>query len=104
VNTDWAEPALINDAVLVVQGGAEGRMHIGVLSPWRSISDAIELRHLRRRLPHAHRAWSLASGKQRPESNAEYLVRLRALAREREQLRDRKGNTIRVPAQGERGA
>jgi hypothetical protein len=53
---DWAEPALINDAVLVVQGDAEGRMHLGVLSPWRLISDAIELRHLRRRLPNAHRA------------------------------------------------
>jgi hypothetical protein len=103
VITAWAEPALINDAACC-PGDAEGRMHRGVLSPWRLISDAIELRHLRRRLPHAHRAWSLASGKQRPETNAEYLVRLRALAREREQLRDRKGNTIRVPAQGERGA
>jgi hypothetical protein len=74
-------------------------MRIGALSsPWRWLSDAIELRRLRRRLPNAHRAWSRASGKLRPETNAEYLVRLRALAREREQLHDQKGNTIRVPA------
>jgi hypothetical protein len=38
-------------------------------------------------LPNAHRAWSRASGKLRPESDAEYLVRLRILVREREQLR-----------------
>jgi hypothetical protein len=69
-----------------------------VLSPWRLISDAIEFRHLRRRLPNAHRAWSFASGKQRPETNAEYLVRLRALVRERKQLHDQKCNTIRVSA------
>ena len=65
-------------------------MHLGVLSPWRLISDAIELRHLRRRLPNAHRAWSLASGKLRPESDTEYLMRLRTLAREREELRKRR--------------
>lgn len=88
--TDWAEPALIYDAMLVVQGDAKGRMHLGVLSPWRLISDAIELRHLRRRLPNAHRAWSLASGKLRPESDTEYLMRLRTLAREREELRNRR--------------
>ena len=87
---DWAEPALINDAVLVVQGDAERLMHPGILSPWRLISDAIELRHLRRRLPNAHRAWSLASGKLRPESDTEYLMRLRTLAREREELRNQR--------------
>jgi hypothetical protein len=65
-------------------------MHLGVLSPWRSISDAIELRHLRRRLPNAHRAWSVASGKLRPESDTEYLMRLRILVREREELRNRR--------------
>ena len=64
-------------------------MRIGVLSsPWRWLSDAIEFRRLRRRLPNVHRAWSRASGKLRPESDAEYLVRLRSLAREREHLRD----------------
>jgi hypothetical protein len=56
-------------------------------SPLGWLSDAIEFRRLRRRLPYAHRAWSRASGKLRPESDAEYLVRLRSLAREREQLR-----------------
>jgi hypothetical protein len=57
-------------------------------SPWRWLADAVEFRRLRRRLPNAHRAWSRASGKLRPESDAEYLVRLRDLARDREQLRD----------------
>jgi hypothetical protein len=54
----------------------------------RWLSDAIEFRRLRRRLPNAHRAWSRASGKLRPESDAEYLARLRGLARERKQWRD----------------
>jgi hypothetical protein len=58
-------------------------------SPLRWLSDAVEFRRLRRRLPNAHRAWSRASGKLRPESDAEYLVRLRGLAREREQLRNK---------------
>jgi hypothetical protein len=57
------------------------------LSPLRWLFDAVEFRRLRRRLPSAHRAWSRASGQLRPESDAEYLVRLRALARERERLR-----------------
>jgi len=60
-------------------------MHLS--SPLGWLSDAIEFRRLRRRLPNAHRAWSRASGKLRPESDAEYLVRLRILVREREQLR-----------------
>ena len=64
-------------------------MRIGALpSPWRWLSDAIELRRLRRRLPNAHRAWSRVSGRLRPESDAEYLKRLRDLARERERLRN----------------
>jgi hypothetical protein len=70
-------------------------------SPLGWLSDAIEFRRFRRRLPNVHRAWSRASGKLQPESDAEYLARLRSLAREREQLRDQKGNTTRVPAQGE---
>jgi hypothetical protein len=70
----------------------------------RWLSDAIELRRLRRRLPNAHHAWAGASGRLRPESDAEYLVRLRRLAREREQLRDtterssRPGNHTPTPA------
>jgi len=60
-------------------------MHLS--SPLGWLSDAIELRRLRRRLPSAHRAWSRASGKLRPESDAEYLLRLRILVGEREQLR-----------------
>jgi hypothetical protein len=63
-------------------------MHLVALSLWQRLSDTIELRRLRRRLPSAHRAWSVTSGKQRPETDAEYLARLRALARERE--RDKK--------------
>ena len=55
-------------------------------SPFRWLFNALELRRLRRRLPNAHRAWSRASG-HRPESDAEYLLRLRALAHERERLR-----------------
>ena len=61
-------------------------------SPLGWLSDAIEFRRLRRRLPCAHRAWSRASGKLRPESDAEYLARLRNLAREREQLRNTLAN------------
>jgi hypothetical protein len=57
-------------------------------SPLGWLSDVIEFRRLRRRLPNAHRAWSRASGKLRPESDAEYLERLRGLAHEREQLRN----------------
>jgi hypothetical protein len=65
-------------------------MRLEALSlPLRWLSDAVEFRRLRRRLPNVHRAWSRASGKLRPETDAEYLVRLRGLAREREQLRDK---------------
>ena len=60
-------------------------MHLS--SPLRWLLDALEFRRLRCRLPSVHRAWSRASGQFRPESDAEYLVRLRALAHEREQLR-----------------
>lgn len=63
-------------------------MPLGVLSPWRWVSEAFELRRLRHRLPNAHRAWSLSSGKHRPETDAEYLMRLRKLAHERGQLRE----------------
>ena len=56
-------------------------------SPLGWLSDAVELRRLRRSLPNAHRAWSRASGKLQPESDAEYLARLRSLARERAPLR-----------------
>ena len=64
-------------------------MRLEALSlPLRWLSDAVELRRLRRRLPNVHRAWSRASGKLQPESDAEYLARLRSLAREREQLRN----------------
>ena len=61
-------------------------MHFVTLSPLRRLSDAIEFRRLRRLLPNAHRAWSTASGKLLPETDAEYLVRLRVLAHERERL------------------
>ena len=68
------------------------------LSPLRWLFDALELRRFRRRLPNAHRAWSRASGTLRPESDAEYLARLRALAREREQLRSAWQNAPAGPA------
>jgi hypothetical protein len=80
-------------------------MHLVALSLWQRLSDIIELRRLRRRLPSAHRAWSVTSGKQRPETDTEYLARLRALARERAQWRDKKvaiapsDNDPREPAQ-----
>ena len=67
-------------------------MHLQVLpSPWRWLTDAVELRRLRRRLPNAHRAWTHASGNLRPETDAEYLVRLRDIARERGLLSDETG-------------
>jgi hypothetical protein len=65
-------------------------VHLAVLSPLRRLSEAIEFRRLRRCLPNVHRAWSTASGKLRPETNADYLARLRALPREQEQLRNAK--------------
>jgi hypothetical protein len=65
-------------------------MHLVAIQLWRRLSDTIELRRLRRRLPSAHRAWSVTSGKHRPETDAEYLERLRALARERARRRDMK--------------
>jgi hypothetical protein len=64
-------------------------MHPGALTPWRWVFDAIEFRRLRRRLPNAHRAFSHASGSLRLETDAEFLHRLRAIAREREELRQR---------------
>ena len=73
-------------------------MHLPALAPWRWLSDALEFRRLRRRLPNAHRAWSHASGKLRPESDAEYLGRLRVLARERQQLRDKTAAAVTAPA------
>jgi hypothetical protein len=57
--------------------------------PWNRLMEAIEFRRLRRRLPGVHRAWSNASGRWRPESDAEYLRRLRELAHERAALRRR---------------
>ena len=65
-------------------------MHLVALSLWQRLSGTIELRRLRRRLPSAHRAWSVTSGKQRPETDTEYLARLRALARERAERCDKK--------------
>jgi hypothetical protein len=65
-------------------------MNIAAMSPLRWLSDAIEFRRLRRRLPNVHRAWSRTSGKLCPESDAEYLTRLRALVHEREQGRTRR--------------
>jgi hypothetical protein len=67
-------------------------------SPLTWLFDALEFRRLRRRLPNAHRAWSRATGKLRPESDAEYLVRLRVLTREREQLRSAWQNALAGPA------
>ena len=80
-------------------------MHLAVLGLRRWVSDAIEFRRLRRRLPSAHRAWSQATGKLRPETDAEYLAQLRTLARERERWDDPKGaamtaSTDRAPWRG----
>jgi hypothetical protein len=73
-------------------------VHLAVLALWRWVSDAIEFRRLRRRLPSAHRAWSQATGKLRPETDAEYLARLRTLARERERWGDQKGAAMTASA------
>jgi hypothetical protein len=67
-------------------------MAIKIRFPLRWISDAIEFRRLRRRLPNVHRGWSRATGKHQPETDAEYLERLRAIARERELRRQRSGD------------
>ena len=65
-------------------------MRVTVISPWRWVSDALELRRLRRQFPKLHRAWSRSSGELRPETDAEYLERLRNLANERKQRRQRR--------------
>jgi hypothetical protein len=64
-------------------------MDVTIRSPWRWVSDTIEFRRLRKRLPNVHRGWSRASGRLRPETDAEYLERLRALAKARDQIRQR---------------
>jgi hypothetical protein len=51
--------------------------------PFRRVRDAGEFRRLRRRMRSAHRLWVAVDHRTRPENNAEYLVRLRGLARER---------------------
>ena len=79
-------------------------MHLAVLALWRWVSDTIEFRRLRRRFPSAHRAWSQATGKLRPETDAEYLARLRALDRERVQRRDQKVVASAVPHLAPAGA
>jgi hypothetical protein len=72
-------------------------MTIKVRFPLRWITDAIEFRRLRRRLPNVHRGWSRASGKHRPETDAEYLERLRTIARERGLRRRRLQDQQRSP-------
>ena len=51
--------------------------------PFRRLRDAGEFRRLRRRMRGAHRLWVAVDHRTRPENNAEYLVRLRGLARDR---------------------
>jgi len=51
--------------------------------PIRSLLDAATLRQLRRAMPGAHRLWVVAESSIRPENDAEYLARLRGLARDR---------------------
>jgi hypothetical protein len=51
--------------------------------PIQAIGDALELRQLRRRLPNAHRRLILTRGRARPETDAEYLDRLREIEIER---------------------
>jgi hypothetical protein len=63
----------------------------GVLYPWRSLAHSVELRRLRQRLPSVHRSWSRASGQLLPETDVEYLARLRAIAGERFGQSDRRG-------------
>jgi hypothetical protein len=58
-------------------------VHFRLLSPWRWFFETAEFRRPRRCLPRAHRGWSRASGKLRPETDGEYLARLRILASER---------------------
>ena len=54
------------------------------LWPFVHIRDARDLRRLRRAMRTAYRGWVLDAGRgPRPESDAEYLARLRRLARER---------------------
>ena len=54
------------------------------LSPFRALWDARDFRRLRRLLPTTPRMWvPQAYGRIRPESDAEYLSRLRQLALER---------------------
>ena len=51
--------------------------------PFRQVRDGAEFRRLRRRLRHVHRLWVSVPGGIRPETDSEYLERLRRLERER---------------------
>ncbi len=57
--------------------------------PWRRFADAMAFRRLRRRLPGVHRAWTRTGSTVRPETDAEYLERLRAVAGQRSSRRTR---------------
>ncbi len=52
--------------------------------PFRRISDALELRRLRRKLPNAHRGLVNSPDGSIPETDAQYLDRLRQIEHERE--------------------
>jgi hypothetical protein len=54
-----------------------------LLLPIRPLLAAAELRRLRRQMPNAHRLWIIIQRGIRPETDGEYLDRLRQLARER---------------------
>ena len=56
---------------------------MGVFWPLRSLIDAWELRRLMRRMPTTPRLWAPTESGIRPETDADYLARLRERARER---------------------
>lgn len=60
----------------------------GIFDTLGRVTVALGLHTLQRRLPHAHRGWIYTGRGQygiRPETNREYLARLKQLARERDE-------------------
>lgn len=67
--------------------------HLKFINPLKRTTITFQLHMLKRRMPHAHRGWIQSEHDIegiRPETDREFLVRLRQLARERARMRRRR--------------
>jgi hypothetical protein len=67
-------------------------------NPLEEMAIAFQLHMLNRRMPHVHRGWIRSEHRVegiRPETNREFLVRLRQLARQRALMRRRHARNTR---------